>query len=262
MTNISVKTAVTERATNVVAQLGLGKYVRNWDNQDQDEGNPYQIVIGGDGTVLDAMRFHMTDANKPVIFGINAGNVGFLTNPADHPLPLPERLVKARLFNVNPIKITVVDVDGVAHTNYGYNEINVARQSEQTAHLRIAVNGRIRIGEFVGDGVLASTPLGSTGYNMSAGGPIVPLGHDLMTLVPLAPYQPKGWSGAVLPGNSLIDIEVLDPRRRPVKIVADSRVVIEKAVSIHIREDKQFWLSLGFDNDYSLEERVIREQFK
>ncbi|MGV6800969.1 MAG: NAD kinase [bacterium] len=215
------------------------------------------VAIGGDGFMLDSLKNYL-DYHKP-IYGINRGTVGFLMNAAS-PDNLTERILNAENVTVRPLIMTAKTRDGKSHTATAFNEVSLFRETRQTAWIEIIVNDKVRMSRLVCDGVLLATPAGSTAYNLSAHGPILPVGAEMMALTPISPFRPRRWRGALLPDSAVVKFSVEDPDKRPVSAVADNvevRDVIE--VSAHIDKDKQAMIL--FDFDHSLEERIIREQF-
>ncbi|MEN1727655.1 MAG: NAD kinase [Pseudomonadota bacterium] len=215
------------------------------------------VVLGGDGFMLHTLHEHV-DLNRPV-FGMRLGDVGFLMNRYELD-DLPERIEKARKVELTPLQATISTVDGQVHEAVAINEVSLLRQINQAAHLRILVNGKQRVEKLVADGALVATDAGSTAYNLSAHGPILPLGTDAVVLTPISPFRPRRWQGAILPASAVVRFEVLNPERRPVSATADYdefRDVdwVEVRQSAHIRHH------LLFDPEHSLEERIINEQF-
>ena len=193
------------------------------------------------------------------IFGMNLGTVGFLMNEwrLDG---LDQRLSKAKSFKVNPLRMTVDTVDGEQFSIPAINEVSLLRETRQTAKLEVEVNGRIVLPELVCDGVLVATPAGSTAYNLSAHGPILPLGSALVALTPISPFRPRRWRGAILPEATRIRFSVLNPVKRPVSAVADQREVRDVA-QVEVRIDRTTPLTLLFDPEHTLDDRIAAEQF-
>ena len=215
------------------------------------------VALGGDGLMLQTMHSHLSRGIP--IFGMNRGTVGFLMNDY-RPEGLEERLKAAEEFVIHPLKMTATTCEGSTVSYIGINDVSLLRETRQTAKLGIAIDGKTRIEELVGDGVLVATAAGSTAYNLSAGGPIIPIGSDLMALTPLSPFRPRRWSGALLPHNSTVEITVREPRKRPVSAVADMHEVrdVRKVV---IREARNLSLRMLFDPEHNLKDRVFLEQF-
>lgn len=218
------------------------------------------IALGGDGTMLDALH-DMLDVDRILpVFGMNLGTVGFLMNRYHGSNGLMERLSEAKKMPVAPLKMEVITQKGDRHYAYAVNEVSLLRETFQTAKLEISVNGRVRIAELAGDGILLSTPVGSTAYNLSANGPILPLDSRMLALTPISPFRPRRWRGAILPEKSRVSFRVNEPAKRPVAAVADSKEVRDVAeVHIEIARDKE--MCLLFDPHQTLDERMLAEQF-
>ncbi len=214
------------------------------------------VAIGGDGLMLHLL--HEFGGKLP-IYGINCGTVGFLMNSFDEK-NFPETLAKAQESKLHPLKMTAIDTNNQTHSHIAINEIALLRQSSQAAKIKIEINGRERIKSLAADGVLVATAAGSTAYNLSAGGPIIPFGSEILALTPISPFRPRNWSGALLPSTSKIRLEVLNPESRPVSATADSKEV-KNVKEVIISEDLTTEFKILFDPNHSLEERIIREQF-
>lgn len=218
------------------------------------------IALGGDGFMLQTLHT-MLERRKPVVpvFGMNLGSVGFLMNEwRAH--GLDDRLSRARPFKVAPLTMVATGVDGRVHTLPAINEVSLLRETRQTANLAITVNDRLVMPELACDGILVATPAGSTAYNLSAQGPILPLGSAMMTLTPISPFRPRRWRGAILPDKTRIGLRVLDPAKRPVSAVADQREIRDVA-SVDIAMDRARELTLLFDPEHALDDRITMEQF-
>jgi NAD+ kinase len=246
--------APTERATEAAAQLrGTGEWVA-LDRADA------VVVLGGDGTMLSAMH-QMIDGNLDCpVYGLNVGTVGFLMNRYQRGAPLAERLAKARPIAVSPLCMVAVTQHGEEHGVYAVNEVSLLRQTRQTAKIEISVNGRVRIPELAADGVLLSTPVGSTAYNFSASGPILPLDSQMLALTPISPFRPRRWHGALVSNRNVVEFRVLDADKRPVSAVAD-QVEVRDVAHVRIRSDFSRRLELRFDPEYALDDRILMEQF-
>lgn len=215
------------------------------------------VAVGGDGFMLETLRAYMK-AGKPV-YGVNCGTVGFLMNPSDldH---LPARIEEAEKAVIHPLSMKAVDDEGGVHVALAINEVSLFRQTRQSARVRILVNGKVRMESLICDGVLLSTPAGSTAYNLSAHGPILPIGADLLALTPISAFRPRRWKGALLPHDAVVRFEAIEPDQRPVSAVADNQEV-RNAVSVEARENRDIAMTLLFDRGQSLDERILREQF-
>ena len=215
------------------------------------------IVLGGDGFMLATL--HRTQSLGAPVYGMNRGTVGFLMN-AYHEDALIDRLGRAEEALVNPLAMTATRADGKEHRALAINEVSLLRQGPQAAKLRIHVDGKMRMEELVCDGALLSTPAGSTAYNYSAHGPILPIGSDVLALTAIAPFRPRRWRGALLPKRAHVTFEVLEHEKRPVMADADSRSV-RNVVRVEIHSDPTVTHRILFDPGHGLEERLISEQF-
>ena len=215
------------------------------------------VAIGGDGFMLETLRAHMSD-EKPV-YGINCGTVGFLMNAKDIN-GLAEKIAQAEAAVIHPLTMTARTIDGRTETAKAINEISLFRQTRQSARVKIIVNGKTRMESLICDGVLLSTPAGSTAYNLSAHGPILPINAQLLALTPISAFRPRRWRGALVPHDAVVTFEAEDPARRPVSAVADNYEVRD-AVSVTAEEDRSISMTLLFDRGHSLDERILREQF-
>jgi NAD+ kinase len=202
----------------------------------------------------------MLDRRRPVpVFGMNLGTVGFLMNEWRlH--GLVDRLERAKAFKVTPLLVTVTGMDGRIHQMPAINEVSVLRETRQTAKIEVMVNDRVVLPELACDGILAATPAGSTAYNLSAHGPILPLGSNLLALTPISPFRPRRWRGAILPDKARIQWRVLDPDKRPVSAVADQHEIRDVA-RVDIAMDRARELTLLFDPEHALDDRITMEQF-
>jgi NAD+ kinase len=214
-------------------------------------------ALGGDGFMLQTLHRH-GGLQKPV-FGMKLGTVGFLMNQ-HRPGNLLERLRAAEAAVLRPLEMVATTESGVTVASLAYNEVSLLRQTRQTAHLRIHLNGQVRLEELVCDGVLVATPAGSTAYNFSAHGPILPLGSSVIALTPIAAFRPRRWRGALLRADTVVRIEVVDGYKRPVSATADSHEVRD-VIAVEIRESRERTVTLLFDPEHNLEERILNEQF-
>ncbi len=218
------------------------------------------VVLGGDGFMLHTLH-HMLDAGCVVpAYGMNLGTIGFLMNRYRDPAKLLQRVSKARVIAIAPLTMEATTRDGSVHRFHAINEVSLLRETRQTAKIEVLVDGRVRIKELVCDGVLLSTPAGPSAYNLSAGGPILPLDSQLLALTPISPFRPRRWNGAVLPDRSTLTFRVLEAVKRPVSAVADQKEVRDvEVVQLEIARDRE--LTLLFDPGHSLDERIVAEQF-
>ena len=215
------------------------------------------VVLGGDGTMLQAMHTHV-DLDAP-IFGLNLGTLGFMLN---HYTPdnLLERIENANKFDIHPLRMEATDKDGKKHSEVAFNEVSVLRETHNSAKIKIFVNDKERISELVCDGILVSTPVGSTAYNSSAGGPIIPLDANVLPVTPISAFRPRRWPGAVVRNDCEIRFEILKPIERPVSATADSKEVRDVR-EVTIRESRSIAKTILYDPDNPLEERIFQEQF-
>jgi len=217
------------------------------------------IALGGDGFMLQTLHAMLESRRILPVFGMNLGTVGFLMNEWRLER-LEQRLEKAKSFKVNPLRMVVDTVDGERFSIPAINEVSLLRETRQTAKLEVQVNDRPVLPELVCDGVLVATPAGSTAYNLSAHGPILPLGSALVALTPISPFRPRRWRGAILPDRMKIILKVLDPAKRPVAAVADQKELRDIAeVRLQIAHDND--LTMLYDPGQSREERIVAEQF-
>jgi NAD+ kinase len=215
------------------------------------------VALGGDGLMLRTLHSYM-DSGKP-IYGMNRGSVGFLMNQYRES-GLRKRLAEAKASIVHPLLMNATNARGDEFSAHAINEVSLLRQTSQVAKLRILINNHERMPELITDGVLVSTPAGSTAYNLSANGPILPLDSPLLALTPISPFRPRRWRGALLPDAAKVRIEVLDAVKRPVSVVADHDEFRDLAF-VDIEMDHKANLVLLHDTGHSLEERILREQF-
>ncbi len=215
------------------------------------------VALGGDGFMLQTL--HATQDVAAPVYGMNRGTVGFLMNEYQED-ELPARLAEAEEEIINPLRMTALDSSGATHDGLAINEVSLLRAGPQAAKLRITVDGRERMAELVCDGALVATPAGSTAYNYSAHGPILPIGSDVLALTAMSAFRPRRWRGALLPKKAVVRFDVLDAKKRPVMAEADSKSV-RNVVSVEIASDPDIRHRILFDPGHGLEERLIREQF-
>ena len=217
------------------------------------------VALGGDGFMLQTLHAMLEARSILPVFGINLGTVGFLMNEW-RAKGLDQRIETAKLFNVTPLRMEAETIEGEHVTLPAINEVSLLRETRQTAKFEVMVNDRIVIPELVCDGVLVATPAGSTAYNLSAQGPILPLGSALLALTPISPFRPRRWRGAILPETATIKFRVLDAVKRPVSAVADQREVRDVA-TVTVSIDRTSMLKLLFDPEHALDDRIAMEQF-
>jgi NAD+ kinase len=215
------------------------------------------VPLGGDGFMLETL--HRFLAMGLPIYGMHRGSVGFLMN-AYRPDGLYERLAAAQPVVLHPLQMTAEDEHGGRHRGLAFNEVSLLRESRQAAKLRVSVDGVVRLEELMADGILVATPVGSTAYNLSAHGPIIPLGAGVLALTPISAFRPRRWRGALLPHEARVRIDAVETDKRPVSAVADFTEVRD-IVSVAVSENRDVAITLLFDHDSNLEERVLKEQF-
>ena len=215
------------------------------------------VALGGDGLMLQTLRAFMI-TGKP-IYGMNRGTVGFLMNEFREDA-LAERLAAAKTTLIHPLVMQARDANGRTHESRAINEVSLFRQTYQASRLRVLIDGQERLSELVADGVLVASPAGSTAYNLSAQGPIIPINAPLLALTPISPFRPRRWRGALLPDTARVTIEVLEAEKRPVAAVADHDEV-RSVRSVDISMDHTISIPMLFDPGHSLDERILREQF-
>lgn len=238
------------------AQAALARLKQRYGNVPPAEGDVI-VALGGDGFMLATLHNFMT-AGKP-IYGMHRGTVGFLMNEyADD--GLKERLAAAKTTVIHPLVMRARDLEGRTHEHRAINEVSLFRQSAQAARLRILIDGEVRLAELVADGVMVATPAGSTAYNLSVQGPIIPINAPLLALTPISPFRPRRWHGALLPDSARVTIEVMEADKRPVAAVADHDEV-RNVASVDVAMDHKIDMRLLFDPGHGLDDRILREQF-
>jgi NAD+ kinase len=215
------------------------------------------VALGGDGLMLQTLHKFMA-SGKP-IYGMNRGTVGFMMNEYRED-GLKERLAAAEETVIHPLAMNAVDADGKVHMARAINEVALFRQTNQMVRLRVLVDGKERLAQLDGDGIMVATPAGSTAYNLSAQGPIIPIGTALLALTPISPFRPRRWRGALLPDTAVVTIEVLEAVKRPVAAVADHHEV-RFVHKVKIRMEHDIAMRMLFDPGHNLDERILREQF-
>jgi NAD+ kinase len=238
------------------AQQARRRLVRRYGDS-RPETADVVVALGGDGLMLSTLQRFM-NSGKP-IYGMHRGTVGFLMNEfSDN--GLAERLTAAHVTVIHPLLMRARDAAGRVHRHHAINEVSLFRQSYQAARLRILVDGKVRLPALVADGVLLATPAGSTAYNLSVQGPIIPIDAPLLALTPISPFRPRRWRGALLPDRARVAVEVLEAEKRPVAAVADHDEV-RSVRSVEISMDHSISMHMLFDPGHSLDERILSEQF-
>jgi NAD+ kinase len=215
------------------------------------------VALGGDGFMLEVL--HDQRNHRTPIYGMNRGSVGFLMNEYAED-GLLERINAAEQAVIHPLTMVAIDAAGQTHRAMAINEVSLLRQTRQTAKLRISIDGKVRLSELSCDGALVSTPAGSTAYNLSAHGPIIPLDARVLALTPISAFRPRRWRGALLAHGARVSFEIIEPDKRPVSAVADN-FEVRDVVEVHVAEDRHTSMHMLFDAGRSLEERVLAEQF-
>ncbi len=240
------------------------RLVKKYKFIELDSNNPAQgkdidliIALGGDGFMLHTLHDYM--AWKLPVYGMNCGTVGFLMNE-NREGGLMQRLEEAKITAIHPLRMLATDKNGDSHEALAINEVSLLRGSGQAARIRISVDDTVYLKELVADGVLVSTPAGSSAYNFSINGPILPLKSNLLALSPISPFRPRRWRGALLPHDVVVKFDIITHQKRPVNATADY-VDIKNITSVEIHEDRSKTIRLLFDPGHSLEERIIKEQF-
>lgn len=217
------------------------------------------IALGGDGFMLETLTRNMTLVKRGLpVYGMNRGTVGFLMNEykTDN---LPARLKAAESFHIHPLKMTATGAGGTFE-GLAFNEVSLLRQTRQTAHIRIIIDGKERLERLIADGVIVATPAGSTAYNLSAHGPVLPLNAEILALTPISAFRPRRWRGALLKADAKVELEVVDPIKRPVSATADNKEYRD-ITHVSIEQDIDTSFILMFDTNHGLDEKILREQF-
>lgn len=243
-------------STHDEAASACAELVKRYGNAAPEQADVV-VALGGDGQMLQTLH-RFRDSGKP-IYGMNRGSVAFLMNDfsLDH---LKERIAAAQRAVIHPLIMDAVDDQGKQHRAPALNEVSLLRQKHQAAKLRLSIDGKVRLPELIADGILVATPAGSTAYNFSAHGPILPLSATLLALTPISPFRPRRWRGALLPDTARIEIAVLESEKRPVSAVAD-HFEVRSVVAVRVRMDKTSAMTMLFDPDRNMDERVLTEQF-
>lgn len=223
----------------------------------EEEDADVVVALGGDGLMLQTL--HRFRERTLPIYGMHRGSVGFLMNTYREE-GLVERLTAAQQVTIHPLMMEAVTSNGMRHRAPAFNEVSLLRQSYQAAKLRISIDGKMRLEELICDGIIVATPAGSTAYNLSAHGPILPLGTALLALTPISPFRPRRWRGALVPDRARIDIAVMEADKRPVSAAAD-HFEVRDIIAVSARLDPTSSVDMLFDPDHGLDERILREQF-
>ncbi len=235
------------------AEQLLRKTVAHVEAEDAD----VIVALGGDGFLLQTLHEHLDDGLP--IYGMNRGSIGFLMNEYSAE-SLPERVSRAQPVSLHPLRMIAECIGGTSHEALAINEVSLLRETRQAAKIRISVDGIVRLQELICDGVLVATPAGSTAYNYSAHGPIVPVDANVLCLTPISAFRPRRWRGALVPRTATVQFEVLDAEKRPMSAVADT-TEIRDVCEVTVHEDRTIALTMLFDPEHNFQERILNEQF-
>ncbi|NIJ40152.1 NAD+ kinase [Parvibaculum indicum] len=238
------------------AQEALEKLRNRYGDAAPDDADVI-VALGGDGLMLQTM--HQSIHRGIPIYGMNRGSVGFLMNEYKDD-DLISRLEAAEISRLHPLRMKTRLANGETHEALAINEVSLLRETRQAAKIRITIDGKVRMQELICDGVLVATPAGSTAYNLSVQGPIIPIDAQLLALTPISAFRPRRWRGALLSHRAEVKFEILEPKKRPVSAVADHTEFREVA-EVDVKEDQSVNLLMMFDSDHSLDERILGEQF-
>ena len=253
---MSTQSIGLEASDAQAAQAALKELAKRYNPVAPDQADVI-VALGGDGFMLETLHKHMRRGVP--IYGMHRGSVGFLMNGYSAE-GLVERIARARPVRVRPLAMVARDQAGEAHHALAINEVSLLRQSRQTAKLRVSIDGLVQIDELMADGLIVATPVGSTAYNLSAHGPIIPLGAGVLALTPISAFRPRRWRGALLPHAARVRIDILEAEKRPVSATADFTEV-RGVAAVEMCESADITLTMLFDPEHNLEERVLKEQF-
>ena len=241
-----------------IAKEALKLLTAKYGNCDATEADAL-VPLGGDGFMLTTLRRHMALLRRGLpIYGMNRGTVGFLMNEFRED-DLPARIAKAESAEISPLRMTA-EAPGGEFDALAFNEVSLLRQQRQAAHIKVEVDGRERLAHLIADGIIVATPAGSTAYNLSAHGPVIPLGAEVTALTPISAFRPRRWRGALLKSSAEVVLTVLDPQRRPVSATADDQE-FRNVSKVTVRMERDIRLTLLHDADHALDEKILREQF-
>ena len=241
---------------NKKAKIASTKLIKHYGQVDLSEAEII-VAVGGDGAMLNALRESIS-SDLPV-FGLNRGNIGFLMNNFSE-FDLIRRLEKAKEIIVHPLEMLVNDIENNEYREMAVNEVSIFRSSHQSAMISIKIDETVRLNELTCDGIMVATPVGSTAYNLSAHGPIIPIDSEILALTPISPFRPRSWRGALIKNKSIIEFEIKNPKLRPVSASADSREV-KNVTKVKIYQRNDINLRIMYDQGNSMEDRYLREQF-
>lgn len=251
---LALVASTAERAQEAESQLRAS---REWVPLEEADA---VVALGGDGLMLQVLHQMLDSSRILPVFGLNRGTVGFLMNKFKSSRSLDERMEKARKVAVSPLHMEAVTNTGETETCFAINEVSLLRETRQSAKLEVSVNDKVRLQEMICDGVLVATPAGSTAYNLSANGPILPMGSKMLALTPISPFRPRRWRGAILPESAQITFRARESVKRPVLVVADQKEVRD-VKEVRVKAWPEHQLTLLFDRGQSLDERIFAEQF-
>jgi len=240
------------------AQAAMDTLIKTYGQSSIEEADII-VALGGDGFMLQTLRQHITVLRKGLpVYGMNQGTIGFLMNDYSEE-KLCKRLENAEATLIHPLKMTA-KTKAKTIEQMAINEVSLFRQTQQAAHISVTVDGKVRLDHLIADGILLATPAGSTAYNLSAHGPVIPLGADILALTPISAFRPRRWRGALLKSNAKVTLKTLDPEKRPLSASADN-LDIRDVLSVTVEQDMETDLTLLFDPDHGLDEKILREQF-
>ena len=241
-----------------IAKTAKTALIKRYGNVAPEEADAI-IALGGDGFMLETLTRNMALIRQGLpVYGMNRGTIGFLMNEYNKH-DLPEKLAASEPANIHPLKMTATSANGTV-SELAFNEVSLFRQTRQAAHIRISVDGRERMPKLIADGVLVATPAGSTAYNLSAHGPVLPLTSDILALTPISAFRPRRWRGALLKSDAKVVFDVINPEKRPVSATADN-IEYRDITQVSVEQDIKTSLTLLFDPDHGLDEKILREQF-
>ncbi|MDB9800274.1 NAD kinase [Alphaproteobacteria bacterium] len=243
-------------AKNKKAKIAYSKLVKSYGQVEIYDAEVI-VAVGGDGSMLNALRESIS-LNLPV-FGLNRGNIGFLMNDFSE-IKLIDRLEKANEMIVHPLEMEAIDITNKKYTELAVNEVSIFRTTHQSAIISIKIDETERLKELTCDGIMLATPVGSTAYNLSAHGPIIPIGSEILALTPISPFRPRSWRGALIKNKSVIELDINNPKLRPVSASADSKEV-QNIIKVRIYQRNDINLRIMHDPNNSMEDRYLREQF-
>ena len=252
MTKIAFVSGISEEAKAALASLE-----KKYGNMSPDDADVV-VALGGDGFMLDTL--HKCIAYRKPIYGMNRGTIGFLMNDYNED-DLIKRIENADTTKIHPLRMTATNVHNQVTEALAINEVSLLRETRQAAKLKVSIDDVVRLKELACDGIIVATAVGSTAYNLSAHGPILPLSSEVLAMTPLNAFRPRRWKGAILPHTVKVDLEILSREKRPVSAVADNHEVRD-VTHVSIVEARDVTLNLLFDADHGLEERIFREQFE